>query len=141
MKAPWHLWVVGIATLLWNAMGAVDYTMTQMQNEAYLAGFTDAQRVYFQSFPAWVVASWAIAVWFALAGSLLLLLRLGAAVLVFAISAIAMIVTTFQNFVLAEVSMAEIGGPEALWFSVVIFVVAIASWLYARRMRQAGFLR
>lgn len=25
VKAPWHLWVVGIVGLLWSAMGALAY--------------------------------------------------------------------------------------------------------------------
>jgi len=29
VATPWHVWVVGIVALLWNAMGALDYTMTE----------------------------------------------------------------------------------------------------------------
>src|SRR3546814_17451825 len=49
VKTPWHLWVVGGLSLLWNAIGAFDYTMTKMDNAAYLAGFTPEQIAYFQS--------------------------------------------------------------------------------------------
>jgi hypothetical protein len=31
-KTPWHLWVVGILSLLWNAFGGYDYTMTQLRD-------------------------------------------------------------------------------------------------------------
>ena len=68
MKAPWHLWVIGIVSLLWNAMGAYDYYMTQSQNEAYMGQFSPEQLEFFDGFPAWVDATWAIAVWFALLG-------------------------------------------------------------------------
>ncbi len=37
---PRHLWVVGVIALLWNAVGAMDYVMTQTQNEAYMSSFT-----------------------------------------------------------------------------------------------------
>jgi hypothetical protein len=140
MKTPWHLWVIGIVTLLWNAMGALDYTMTQLQNETYLAGFTAEERAYFQSFPVWVEAVWAIAVWFALAGSALLLMRMRIAAGMFGISLIAMIVTAIHNFGLAEVKMHEIVGAEAVWFTLAIFLVALGSWIYARRMRQRAVL-
>ena len=34
---PLHLWVIGALSLLWNCIGAFDYTMTQTHNDAYLA--------------------------------------------------------------------------------------------------------
>jgi len=33
---PWHLWVIGVVALVWSAMGALDYVMTQTRNEAYM---------------------------------------------------------------------------------------------------------
>ena len=42
-RAPWHLWAVGIVGLLWSAMGAFDYLMTQTENESYMARFTPEQ--------------------------------------------------------------------------------------------------
>ncbi len=42
IKTPWHLWVVGIATLLFNAIGCYSYTMTQTGSLADL-GMTPDQ--------------------------------------------------------------------------------------------------
>ena len=41
-KAPWHLWLIGIATLLFNAMGVFSYTMTKLGKLADL-GMTPEQ--------------------------------------------------------------------------------------------------
>ena len=30
VRTPWHLWVVGILTLLWNSVGGFSYTMTRL---------------------------------------------------------------------------------------------------------------
>ena len=57
MKTPWHLWIVGLVTLLWNAMGAFDYVMIQTKNADYLTQFTPEQLPYFQSFPVWLQGS------------------------------------------------------------------------------------
>ena len=141
MKTPWHLWVVGFVTLLWNGMGAVDYLMTQLRYEPYMAQFTDAQRAYFESFPAWVVASWALAVWLSVAGSVLLLMRSRHAATVLGYVLAFMAITFIHNFVLAEVKMTEIVGKEAAWFTAAIIVVAILLWRYARVMRRRGVLR
>ena len=75
MKTPWHLWVIGVVTLLWNAGGAFDYLMTETRAQWYLDQFTPEQLDYFYGFPPWVVASWAVGVWFAVLGSVLLLVR------------------------------------------------------------------
>lgn len=32
MRAPWHLWLIGIIAVLWHAGGAFDYLMTQTNN-------------------------------------------------------------------------------------------------------------
>ena len=36
MKTPWHLWVFGVVSLLWNFGGAYDYVMVRTGNQAYL---------------------------------------------------------------------------------------------------------
>ena len=74
-KTPVHLWIVSIVSLLWNAMGAFDYTATQMRLESYMSQFTAEQLDYFYSFPAWADSLWAIAVWSSLLGSMALLMR------------------------------------------------------------------
>ncbi len=62
VKTPWHVWVVGIVSLLWNSFGAMDFVMTQTRNRAYMSSFTPAQLEFYYGFPLWVVAAWGIAV-------------------------------------------------------------------------------
>ena len=140
MKAPWHLWVVGIVSLLWNAVGAFDYVMTQTRNEGYMAQFTEEQLAFFYGFPAWVDAAWAVAVWLAVLGSILLLMRSAHAVWAFILSFAAMILTSVHNYVLSDVRMTDVVGPEALYFSLVIVVVGVFLIVYARRMKIIGVL-
>ena len=135
---PWHLWVVGILGLLWDAMGAFDYLMTQTENESYMSGFTPEQLEFFYGFPTWVVAFWALAVWGGLLGTILLLLRKRLAVPVLLASFLCMIVTSIHNFLLSN--GAEVMGGVGLIFSVLIFVFALGLWLYARAMAQRGVL-
>ncbi len=132
-RAPWHLWVVGIAALLWNAVGALDYVMTQTRNAQYMAGFTAEQLAFFYGLPAWTVAAWAIGVWGGVLGSLLLLLRKSLAVWVFLASLVGVVLTTIQNYLLSN-GLEVMGGPGAVVFTAVIFVVAVALYVYARAM-------
>ena len=136
---PWHLWVVGIFAVLWNAMGAFDYLMTETQNEAYMGQFTPEQLEFFYGFPTWVVAFWAIAVWGGVLGAILLLLRKKLAASVFLVSFLAMVVTTVHNFVLSN-GLEAIGDPFALFFTGLIFVFALLLYVYARAMTNRGVL-
>ena len=138
-RMPWHLWVIGVVALLWNAMGALDYVMTQTRNEEYMSNFTPGQLSFFYGFPAWVDAAWAIAVWGGILGALLLLFRRRNAVWVFLASLIAMALTAFQNYVLSN-GMEVIGDAFTLGFTAAIFVAALALFLYARAMHKRKIL-
>lgn len=137
-RTPWHLWLIGILGVLWNAVGAFDYLMTQTQNESYMSQFTAEQLEYFYGFPAWVVAFWALAVWGGVLGTLLLLLRKRLAVPVLLVSFVAMIITSVHNFLLSDGM--EIMGGTGVAFSAVIFLVALGLWLYARTMAKKAIL-
>ena len=137
-RRPWHIWAVGITSLLWNAMGAYDYLMTETQNQAYMSQFTPEQLEFFYGFPAWVVAAWAIAVWGGVIASLLLLLRKRLAMPAFLVSLIGMVITLIHNFGLSN--GAEVIGAFGMSFSALIFVVAVALVLYTRVMSNRGVL-
>lgn len=138
-KTPWHLWLVGIVGLLWNAVGAMDYIMTKTRNEEYMSAFTPEQLEFFYGLPVWVVSAWAVAVWGAVLGCVLLLLRKSFAVPVFLASFVAMVITTFHNFVLDN-GLEVIGDTFSLVFSGIIFLGGLFFWLYARAMDKNGVL-
>lgn len=139
-KAPWHLWVIAIVGILWNSMGAMDYFMTQTRNEGYMSAFTPEQLSFFYGLPTWTVACWAIAVWGGVAGTIFLLLRQRAAVWIFLASLVAMVLTTFQNYVLSN-GLEVIGDIFSLVFTAVIFVIALLLYLYSRAMQRRGVLK
>lgn len=138
VKAPRQLWIIGIVAVLWNAIGAFDYTATQLRLEAYMSAFTPEQLEYFYSFPAWTVAAWAIAVWASLLGSIALLLRKAWAVPLFGLAIVGMVITTIYNFVLTD--GAALMGPGAMAFSAIIWVIALFLFFYARAMARRGVL-
>ena len=138
-KTPWHLWAVGVISLLWNSVGAMDFVMTQTKNKAYMSGFTPAQLDFYYGFPLWVVAAWGIAVWGSVLGSLLLLLRRRMAVHLFVASVICMVVTDIHNFALSN-GLKIMGGAGTLVFSAVIFVIGVLLLVYARSMCKRGVL-
>jgi hypothetical protein len=138
--APWHLWVVGIASLLWNAVGAFDYVMTKTHNADYLASFTPEQIGWFESFPVWMNVAWALGVWGAVAGSVLLLLRHRWAVVAFALSVAGLVVATVYQFGLSNMP-ASLNTSGGMAFTATLWVVAILLLWYSTRMRARGVLR
>jgi hypothetical protein len=139
-STPAHLWIVGILAVIWNGFGGFDYLMTQTRNEAYLANFTDPQRIYFDSFPAWMEAAWALGVWGGFAGALLLLLRSRWAVAAFVVSLLGLVTTTvYQYWLSSPPEDLMTGGMMA--FQIAIWAIAVTLLLYAIRMRHNGVLR
>ncbi len=138
-KRPWHLWVVGTVSLLWNSFGAVDFVMTETRNPAYTGGFTPDQAAFYFGFPLWVVLAWGIAVWGGVAGSLLLLLRKSWAIHLFLLSLVGMVLTDLYCFVLSG-GLKVMGGAGALLFSAAIFLVGVLLLVYSRAMRGRGLL-
>jgi len=137
-RTPRHLWIVGVLAVLWNAIGAFDYTATKLRIESYMSQFTPEQLAYFYGFPAWAVATWAIAVWGALLGSIGLLLRRRWAVWAFGISIVAMLLTAVYNFGLSN--GLAVMGQGAVLFTAVIWIIAFALFFYARAMAARGVL-
>ena len=136
-KPPWHLWVTGFVSLVWNSIGALDFYMTQTRNAAYLKGFTPAQLDYFRNFPVWAVGSWGTAVSAGVLGSLLLLFRKRQSIYAFVLSVACMVLTDLYSFVISD-GLRVMGGPAALVLSSVILVVGVLLAAYARRMRARG---
>ena len=137
-STPWHLWAVGLVSLLWNGYGGYDYVMTQTDNAAYLAQFTAEQRAYFDSFPMWMEAVWAIGVWGGVLGAVLLLLRMKWAFHAFLASLVAFAVSV----VYGQMSGGnEVMGTTGMIFSAVIFLLGLGFVMYSRVMSRKGVLR
>ena len=141
MKTPWHLWVIGVLMLLWDGMGAMDYVMTVSRNPDYLAQFTPERLAFLDAFPTWAKASWALAVWLYVLGSLLILLRSRHAVWMLQAGFFFMIVTTIHNLFLAEVPAQETMSGFEIGFTIVLFILSILQIFYARYLRGQQILQ
>ena len=146
VKTPWHLWVIGIVSLLWHFGGAYDYTMTQTRNMEYLAQASSNAGIsvetmigYYTNFPVWADVMWAFGVWGAVAGSVLLLLRSRFAFHAFIVSIIGLIGTTI--YTTTSDLPAELDSTFAWVFTAVIWVVTVLLAYYAKRMTAAGVLK
>jgi hypothetical protein len=141
IKAPWHLWVVGVVAVLFNAIGVFDHTMTLVQGASYMAsaGMTPAQIAHYQEMPIWMKIDWPIGVWAAMAGSVLLLLRNRLAFPVFAVSLASFLLSLAYTYVLTDGG--EIMGQQMAITSAVITALLVFFTWYAWLMTRRGVLR
>ncbi len=143
VKTPWHLWVVGGVSLLWNGFGAYDFISTTTRGEAYFreAGMDQAMIDYFNAMPAWMYVPWTLGVWGAVLGSILLLLRNRLAVPAF----LASLLGAAFSLVYGQWINRPPPPPPAMammaympW--VILAIAAFLAW-YAWAMRGRGVLR
>ncbi len=142
VKTPWHLWVVGVVSLMWNAFGGYDFIMTTTKGEEYLraSGMNQPMIDYFMAMPTWMYGPWVLGVWGAVIGSILLLMRNKLAFPAFALSllgAVGSLIYGLMN------PMPELPPEMAImkympWGIAVI--AALLAW-YAMSMKNKGVLR
>jgi hypothetical protein len=112
--------------------------MTQIEYEPYMSQFPQEQLDFYYGFPSWLVAFWALAVWGEVLGCILLLMRKKLAFPVFVVSFVSMLVTMIHNYGFG--GAAKISGGSGIFFSVVVFIVALVLVVYSRRMCDRGVL-
>lgn len=139
-KAPWYHWPVAIVALVWTAMGAADYTLTQAGVEAYLSNFTPDQIDYYRSLPVWIDALWAIGVWAGLLGAILMFTRSRRAALVIGLSFLALASAALWMLIIAQPTLWQIAGGQAATIMIVVIIVTFCIYLYARQMHVEGVL-
>jgi hypothetical protein len=140
-RTPWHLWLVGVVALLFNAIGVFDFVMSFAQGAAYMAsaGMSPEQIDHYLGMPVWMKAVWAIGVWGAFLASILLLLRRKLAFPVFVVSLAAFLVSLLYTYVLTD--GARIMGGAMVISSTVITVLLLFFIWYSRTMTKRGVLR
>ena len=136
---PWHLWVFGIIGALWSSMGVMSFMVTQMNVDAVMSRFPPQQREYFESFPLWTVAFWAIGVFGGVIGCLLLLFKNWLAFHALTASAIGTIASTLGGLFLLG-GMEVMVETDAMGLTLLPIIVAAFLAVYARAMRHKGVL-
>ena len=129
--------VIDAQVLLFNAMGVISYTMTKLDMLAE-AGMTPDQIAFMNAYPAWASAFWALGVWGAVAGSLLLLFRRTWAFAAYVVSLIGLAGST--AYTLTSEIPPEFATTGQLVFTAVIWASVIAMAAYARAMTRARVL-
>jgi hypothetical protein len=141
-RTPVHLWIVGVFALLWDMVGVTDYVMMRTRNVDYFRAVMPDLNLadalgYMDSMPLLASAGWALGVWGAIVGTLLLLSRSRHAVIAYLVSLVGALVAFAFQFT----GPPPPAGMDDPVVPVIVTIVAIALLLYARWMRSRGVLR
>ena len=141
VKSAWHLWLVGLFAVLFNAIGVFDFVMNLAQGPQYLAsaGMTPEHVAHYQQMPGWMFVVWAVGVFGAFIASLLVLLRRRQAFAVFVVSLVAFLVSLLYTYVLTN-GGAVMGTQMAITSAVIAALLVLFS-VYALLMGRRGVLR
>jgi len=145
-RAPAHLWIVAILSLLWNCFGAYDYTMTKARGAEYIATTmpgvdANAALAWINDMPMYAQVGWAVGVWLGLLGSILLLIRSRWAVWAFGLSLLGAVLSLGYQMFLAPPIPGAAQSPMMKVMPAVILVIAVALFLYARAQEKKAVLR
>ncbi|MDG2221704.1 MAG: hypothetical protein P8L85_10000 [Rubripirellula sp.] len=129
-RVPGWFWLVAAVALLWNLMGCGVLLSEIFAKEAMMESFTEAQKEWSRSTPTWIYLVFAISVITGLAGCVSLLVRKLAAIPLFAISCIAVIIQMTYTMLIDR--GLQVMGPSGAVMPLLVVVLSIVWVLFAR---------
>ena len=137
-KPPMWFWIVSVLALLWNLAGAMAYLGQAYMSVETLAQMSDAERLLYESQPAWVTAAFAIAVWGGSLGCIALLLKKKWAKPIFSISLLGIVAQLSHSFFMSN--SFEVYGSGAMVMPIMILIVGIALVYFTNSALKKGWL-
>lgn len=138
IKPPTWFWVVSVLALLWNLSGVAAYLAQAFMSTEDLATMPEAERLLYETQPAWVTGAFALAVWGGALGCIALLLRKKWAVPVFIISLVGILAQMSYTFFMSN--SFEVYGPGAMVMPIMVIAIGIALVLFARKATAKQWL-
>lgn len=137
--APWHLWAVAGASVVWNGVGVWQWYQKVTGAAAYWGALTMEQVAYLRAAPMWTDVAFGVAVLCGLLGALMLLLRRRLAFNAFVAGLIAML--AHAVYVLGLSNGREIIGAGGMAFTLVVVLIFGVQIAYAHFARRKGLTR
>ena len=123
--------VVGVLALIWNLMGVSAYLMQVNMTEEDMAALPEAQRLLYETTPAWATGAFAMAVFAGALGCLLLTFRKKLAAPILVVSLLAVLVQMFHAYFISKAW--EVFGPGGTVMPVMVIAIAFfLVWLSER---------
>lgn len=136
---PVSFWIVAVLGLLWNLYGVAMFWLNLMITPQAIAALPEAERQITQAMPRWIMLPFAMATIGGVLGMLGLLLRRSWAVPMLLVSLLALVVQFVSVYLTTPVW--ALTGAAGAAFPLVLWLVALGLWLFARRAAARGWLR
>lgn len=133
-RPHWSFWVISGLMLFWNAAGCVNFVVQMFPD--MVANYPESERAIIEGRPVWATSGFALAVFGGALGCILLLLRKSAAMTLFILSLIGVVITMAHALSSGiSYSVGEIVG-------IIIMPIAVAMFLiwYAKFSRRKGWI-
>jgi len=138
-KPPTWFWIVSILILLWGAMGVFAFYTDVTMSEEMLAAMDDYDRRMYLGRPTWFATVYGLATWGGFLGGVALLLRRRLAIVLFLLSAVAVVVQFGWVFGVTDLIAEK--GAWTLIFPIFILAIAIFQIWFANLVNRRGWLR
>jgi len=135
-KIHWSFWAIGVAALVWNALGSMNFIM--QMNPDVVAQFPDTHQAIIIGRPVWATTGFAIGVFGGSLACVLLLLRKSAAGYLFIASLLGVIAATVHTVRIAA-SAVQFSNFELVMMIPMPVVVAGCLLWYSKWARDQGW--
>lgn len=139
VKLPTWFWVVAIGAIVWTLIGVASYVMDVTMGEEALAKMSEEQRRIYEARPSWIVGLYAVAVFSAFVGAVMLAFRRGLAVPFFGLS-LAVVVVQFGYVLFGMGVLSTLGITAAIFPAVITVIGAFLLW-FSMSAKGKGWLR
>lgn len=138
-SVPVSFWIVAVLGLLWNLYGVAMFWLNLTITPEAISALPEAEREITRAMPRWIMLPFGVATLGGVAGMLAMLLRRRVAVPLLLVSLLALVVQFVAVYLTTPVW--ALTGASGAVLPLVLWVVALALWLYARRASARGWLR
>ncbi len=130
VKPPLWFWISSTLALVWNIMGVMAYLEVAYMSNETLAQLPEAERILYETQPAWVTAAFAIAVFGGALGCVLLLLQKKWAKPVLVISLIGVLSQMSHSFFMSN--SFDVYGPGGMVMPLMVIIVGFGLVFFAK---------
>lgn len=138
-SVPVSFRIVAVLGLLWNLYGVAMFWLNLTITPEAISALPEAEREITRAMPRWIMLPFGVATLGGVAGMLAMLLRRRVAAPLLLVSLLALVVQFVAVYLTTPVW--ALTGASGAVLPLVLWVVALILWLYARRASARGWLR
>jgi hypothetical protein len=137
-KPTISFWIISTLALIWNLMGVMAFSMDIMMSDEALSALPEAERLLYETNPAWSKLVYGVAVFGGTLGSIFLLMKNGSAKRVFIVSFIAIIIQMGYSLLFTN-ALDVYGVAGTIMPATVTLIGGFLIW-YSGKCKSSGIL-